>query len=63
MAGYSREFLIAAFLSRYMTLPEDKFTWLHELAESFYDERGKDSFRLYCSLDADAIKTYKALKF
>lgn len=59
MAGYTKEFLVSAFLSRYVTLPEDKFESLATMADSFYDKVGRDKFRVYCSLDADAIKTYK----
>lgn len=50
---------MAAFLSRYVSLPTEKFAALHDMAEKFYDERGKDNFRVYCSLDADAIKKYR----
>ena len=57
--GYSREFLISAFLSRYVSLPTEKFQELESLAEKFYDEAGRDKFRLYCSLDAEAIRTAK----
>lgn len=59
MAGYTREFLIGAFLSRYINLPPDKFAAQHALAEEFYDKVDKDTFREYCSLDAKAIKVYK----
>lgn len=57
--GYTREFLICAFLSRYLTLPTEKFAKLHDMAEDFYTKSGRDKFRLYCSLDAEAIKKYK----
>jgi hypothetical protein len=59
MAGYTKEFLVAAFLSRYTSLDEDQFEAQYILADRFYDEVGRDKFRVYCSLDADAIKTYK----
>lgn len=59
MAGYSREFLVAAFLSRYYTLPNDKFQALETMAEKFYLDVGRDKFRVACSLDAEAIKLYK----
>jgi hypothetical protein len=58
-AGYSREFLISAFLSRYYSLPTEEFEAQERLAEKFYDEVGRDKFRVYCSLDAAAIKKYK----
>jgi len=59
MAAYSRDFLISAFLSRYVTLPEAQFTKLCEMAYQFYEQAGRDKFRVYCSLDAEAIKLYK----
>ena len=62
MAGYSREMLIDAFLSRYQALDPVVVGTQKVLAEQLYDEVGKDKFRVYASLDADAIKVYKALK-
>lgn len=59
MACYTKEFLVSAFLSRYYSLPEDKFDALEKMANSFYDEVGRDKFRVSCCLDADAIKTAK----
>ena len=60
MAGYTKEFLIDAFMSRYLALDDiDRLVRLEEMASSFYDEVGKDTFRVYASLDADAIKKYK----
>ncbi len=59
MAGYTKDFLVQAFLSRYVSLSADKFVSLEKMADSFYDEVGRDKFRIYCSLDADAIKTAK----
>ena len=59
MAAYTREFLINAFLSRYVELPTDKFLSLADMADKFYDEAGRDKSRVYCSLDADAIRVYK----
>lgn len=59
MAGYTKEFLISAFLSRYYSLDSEKFENLEKMAESFYDEAGRDKFRIYCSLDAEAIRHYK----
>lgn len=60
MAGYTKEFLVSAFLSRYVMLPDDKFEALEVMANEFYDIAGRDKFRVYCSLDADAIKKAKA---
>ena len=59
MAAYTKEFLISAFLSRYVTLPEAQFESLCEMAYRFYDRAGRDKFRVYCILDAQALKTYK----
>lgn len=56
---YSREFLINAFLSRYVEMPVETFMRLADMADSFFDKVGRDKFRLYCSLDAEAIRVYK----
>lgn len=65
MAGYSKQFLIGAFLSRfvYYNLPEERIQRLESMASTHYDEVGKDKFRASCSLDAAAIKEYKANGF
>jgi hypothetical protein len=61
MAGYSKEFLIDAFVFRYLSiLDEDGKRDMTNMASNFFDEVGKDDFRKYCSLDADAIKAFKA---
>lgn len=60
MAGYSREMLIDAFVSRYTSLGQDKLVNLKALAEQSYDTVGKDEFRKLASLDAEAIRVYKA---
>lgn len=57
--AYTRDFLIDAFLSRYYSLSEEKFAELEIMANKFYDQVGKDKFRVYCSLDAEALKKYK----
>lgn len=56
---YTREFLINAFLSRYVGIPTDKFMSLADMAENFFDKVGRDKFRLYSSLDAEALRVYK----
>ena len=61
MAGYTREFLIAAFVSRYECLGADVANAQKVLAEQLWNVTTKDKFRAYCSLDADAIKQYKQL--
>jgi len=61
MAGYTREFLIDAFVSRYECLGTEVAGVQRVLAEELWDVTTKDQFRAYCSLDADAIKQYKQL--
>ena len=38
----------------------EKLVELETMADRFYDEVGRDKFRTYCSLDADAIKRFKS---
>ena len=59
MAGYTKEFLIDAFVSRYEVLGATIVGVQRALAEQLYDEVGKDKFRVYASLDADALKKFK----
>lgn len=56
---YTKEFLIGAFLSRYYSLPTEKFEEQEKLATKFYNEVSKDKFRTYCSLDAAALRKYR----
>lgn len=58
--AYTRDFLIDAFVSRYECLGPESAAKCRALAEPFYDKVGKDEFRKYASLDAEAIKVYKA---
>jgi hypothetical protein len=63
MAGYTKEFLIDAFMSRYVActlISVESLERLEKMAIDLYDRVGRDKFRTYASLDADAIKTYKA---
>jgi hypothetical protein len=59
MAGYTRDFLLAAYTSRYEPLGLEAVESLYKLAAKTYDRHGKDKFRAYASLDADAIRKYK----
>lgn len=62
MKGYSREFLIGAFISRYIAcslITIEQLENMEKMAGDFYDEVGRDKFRVYASLDADAIRVYK----
>jgi hypothetical protein len=63
MAGYTKEFLIDAFMSRFLTcslITIEQLVELEATTNRFYDEVGRDKFRTYCSLDAEAIRAYKA---
>jgi hypothetical protein len=63
MAGYSKEFLVDAFLSRYIACPLiaiEKLELLEQQAANLYDRVGRDKFRVYASLDAEALREYKA---
>lgn len=62
MAGYSKQFLIDAFMSRYIKcslITIEQLEAMEQMATKFYDEVGRDKFRVYASLDADAIRVYK----
>lgn len=62
MAGYTREFLIDAYVSRYEPLGPEICDMEYKLACQLYDRVGKDLFRTYASLDAAAIRKYKQLE-
>jgi len=58
--GYSRDFLIDAFLSRYLkALNIEQLLNLEQMANDLYDRVGRDAFRSYASLDAEALRVYK----
>lgn len=60
--AYTKEFLVDAFVYRYTTctmLTIEQLCRLEDMANEFYDKVGKDKFREYCSLDAQALKDYK----
>lgn len=62
MAGYSRDFLISAFMSRYIKCSRitiEELVRLEQMACDLYDRVGRDSFRSYASLDATALRVYK----
>ena len=59
MAGYTKEFLVECFVSRYYCLGTERETMLRNMANKFYDEVGRDKFRTYASLDAEAIREAK----
>ena len=62
MSGYTREFLISVFMSRYIAcnlITIEQLEHLEKITADLYDKVGRDKFRVYAALDADAIKTYK----
>lgn len=60
MAGYSKEFLIDAFMSRYfLDISIEALVDLEKSAIELYDRVGRDKFREYASLSAEAIREYK----
>lgn len=62
VAGYSKDFLITAYLSRFLKCPEitvEQLCKLEEIASKHYDQVGKDKFRDSASLDAEAIRKFK----
>jgi hypothetical protein len=60
MAGYTREFLIDAYLWRFLkAISIERLLELEVIANRTYDKYGKDKFRDYSSLDADYLKRYK----
>ena len=62
MAAYTREFLIDVFMSRYTSCKALSIPQLinqEQLACDLYDRVGRDKFRVYASLDAEAIQLYK----
>lgn len=63
MAGYAKDFLISAYLSRFIQQSPDLFATLEANATRFYDQAGRDAFRTAASLDAEAIKVAKATGF
>lgn len=62
MAAYTKDFLVDAFLSRYIhcqLITIEQLERLEQMADDLYDRVGRDSFRSYCSLDAEALRVYK----
>jgi len=62
MAGYTKEFLIDVFMNRYVncdSISIEKLERLEQMANDLYDRVGRDSFRVYACLDAEAIREYK----
>ena len=58
MAGYTKEFLVDAYVSRYENVAAN-VSQLREQAVKHYDLVGRDQFRVSASLDAQEIKKFK----
>ena len=60
---YTKEFLIDAFLWRYadvlLKYSKEQLEAYVKMVTDFYDEVGRDKFRVWCSLDADEIKKFR----
>jgi len=60
MAAYTREFLIDAYLWRFLkAISIERLLVLEEIANKTYDIYGKDGFRDRASLSSEYIKEYK----
>lgn len=59
--AYTKDFLVSAYLSRYVEVhkTETERAAYSTMTNNFYDKVGKDKFRIYASLDAEAIRNYK----
>lgn len=57
-AGYSKEFLIAAYTFRFDEVGSNSRV-IQENAEKLYDLVGKNKFRQYASLDAAELARFK----
>ena len=58
MAGYTQEFLVDAYVSRYEKIAAN-VAQLREQAVKHYERVGRDQFRVSASLDADAVRKFK----
>jgi hypothetical protein len=56
--AYTKEDLVSAFLMRFIKAGLD-ITKLEIMANSFYDEVGRDKFRIYATVDAEVMREYK----
>lgn len=58
--AYTREFIINAYAYRFLPLGEKTYQEMLALGAAHYDKVGKDQFRVAASLDAAALREYKA---
>ena len=57
--AYTKEFLVEAFAYRYLQVSKEVYETQLALATSHYAKVGKDTFRVYASLDAEALREFK----
>ena len=60
MAGYTKQFLLQAALSKNAYYKVPVSPEMEKLFSDHYDRVGKDKFRIATALDAAAIKEFKA---
>lgn len=63
MAGYSKQFLIDVALDRFIhcsLITVEEVERLEKMYNEYYDLVGRDKFRVYASVDADAIRAYNS---
>lgn len=58
--AYTKEFLVEAYAYRFLELGQEAYEEMKELGNKHYDKVGKEAFRVSASLDADALKAYRA---
>lgn len=60
--AYTKDDLVGAFLMRFIkaqpVITETQIENLEAMAENFYDQVGKDKFRLYATVDAKVMQEY-----
>lgn len=62
MASYTKEFLIDAYMARFIhcsLITIEQLENLEKMANDLYDRVGKAEFRKYSSLDSNALKVFK----
>lgn len=61
--GYSKEFLVDAFLWRYtdilLEMPKDRLDKFVEMIYNYCSSVDKDTFRKYASLDSSEIQKFR----
>lgn len=62
MAGYTQEFLVDAYLAKFIhckLISIEQIEQLEKMANDFYTKVGKEKFRKYASLDSETLKVFK----